>query len=95
LTDLGTQPLRDLPRPERVVQLCHPDLRNDFPPLRIPKSVGAHNLPLQLTSFVGRGPQMTDVGKLLADNRLMTLTGAGGAGKTRLAVEIAARIAVR
>jgi hypothetical protein len=95
LTDLGTHPLRDLPRPERVVQLWHPDLRNDFPPLRIPKSVGAHNLPLQLTSFVGRGPQMTDVGKLLADNRLVTLTGAGGAGKTRLAVEIAARIAVR
>jgi class 3 adenylate cyclase len=39
LTDLGTHPLRDLPRPERVVQLCHPDLRNDFPPLRTPKSV--------------------------------------------------------
>jgi predicted ATPase/class 3 adenylate cyclase/DNA-binding CsgD family transcriptional regulator len=93
LTDLGTHPLRDLPRPERVVQLCHPDLRNDFPPLRIPKSVGAHNLPLQLTSFVGRGAQMADVRKLLADNRLVTLTGAGGAGKTRLAVEIAARIA--
>ena len=51
LTDLGTHPLRDLPRPERVVQLCHPDLRNDFPPLRTPKSVGAHNLPVQLTSF--------------------------------------------
>src|SRR5580693_8439200 len=58
LTDLGTHPLRDLPRPERVVQLCHPDLRNDFPPLRTPKSVGAHNLPLQLTSFVGREAEM-------------------------------------
>jgi predicted ATPase/class 3 adenylate cyclase/DNA-binding CsgD family transcriptional regulator len=91
--DLGTHPLRDLPRPERVVQLCHPDLRNDFPPLRTPKSVGAHNLPLHLTSFVGRGAQLTDVEKLLVDNRLVTLTGAGGAGKTRLAVEIAARIA--
>jgi predicted ATPase/class 3 adenylate cyclase/DNA-binding CsgD family transcriptional regulator len=93
LTDLGTHQLRDLPRPERVVQLCHPDLRNDFPPLRTPKSVGAHNLPAQLTSFVGRGAQMTDLEKLLVDNRLVTLTGAGGAGKTRLAVEIAARIA--
>jgi predicted ATPase/class 3 adenylate cyclase len=92
LTDLGTHQLRDLPRPERVVQLCHPDLRNDFPPLRTPKSIAAHNIPAQLTSFVGRGAQMTDVGKLLADNRLVTLTGAGGAGKTRLAVEIAARI---
>ena len=93
LTDLGTHPLRDLPRPERVVQLCHPDLRNDFPPLRTPKSVGAHNLPAQLTSFVGREAEMHDVRQLLADNRLVTLTGAGGAGKTRLAVEIAARIA--
>jgi predicted ATPase len=90
---LGTHPLRDLPRPERVLQLCHPDLRNDFPPLRTPKSVGVHNLPVQLTSFVGRGAQMIDLEKLLVDNRLVTLTGAGGAGKTRLAVEIAARIA--
>jgi class 3 adenylate cyclase len=49
LTDLGTHPLRDLPRPERVVQLCYPDLRNDFPPLRTPKPVISHNLPLQLT----------------------------------------------
>ena len=93
LTDLGTHPLRDLPRPERVVQLCHPDLRNDFPPLRTASTVISHNLPVQLTSFVGRGAQMTDVEKLLVDNRLVTLTGAGGAGKTRLAVEIAARIA--
>ena len=59
LTDLGTHPLRDLPRPERVLQLCHPDLRNDFPPLRTPKSVGVHNLPVQLTSFVGREGEMT------------------------------------
>jgi predicted ATPase/class 3 adenylate cyclase len=93
LIDLGTHPLRDLPRPERVVQLCHPDLRNDFPPLRTAKAVVSHNLPMQLTSFVGRAAQMTDVEKLLVDNRLVTLTGAGGAGKTRLAVEIAARIA--
>ena len=93
LTDLGTHPLRDLPRPERVLQLCHSDLRNDFPPLRTPKSVGVHNLPVQLTSFVGREAEMLDVGQLLVDNRLVTLTGAGGAGKTRLGVEIAARIA--
>ncbi len=93
LTDLGTHALRDLPRPERVVQLCHPDLRNEFPPLRTPKSVGTHNLPTQLTSFIGRQAQMADVRTLLADNRLVTLTGAGGAGKTRLAIEIAARLA--
>src|ERR1700675_16666 len=65
LTDLGTHPLRDLPRPERVVQLCHPDLRNDFPPLRAADDVVAHGLPVQLTSFVGRGAQMTDLEKLL------------------------------
>ncbi|HZN82543.1 MAG TPA: adenylate/guanylate cyclase domain-containing protein, partial [Mycobacterium sp.] len=93
LTDLGTHALRDLPRPERVVQLCHPDLRNEFPPLRTPKTVGTHNLPAQLTSFVGRQAQMVDVRTLLADNRLVTLTGAGGAGKTRLAIEISARVA--
>src|SRR6476646_1207633 len=93
LTDLGTHPLRDLPRPERVVQLCHPDLRNEFPPLRAPKSIGAHGLPVQLTTFVGREAQISEVRKLMAGNRLVTLTGAGGAGKTRLAVEIAARIA--
>jgi class 3 adenylate cyclase len=93
LTDLGRHELRGVPRPERVVQLCHPDLANEFPPLRVSTPVVSHNLPVQLTSAVGRGAQMTDVEKLLVDNRLVTLTGAGGAGKTRLGVEIAARIA--
>ena len=89
LTGLGTHELRGVARPERVVQLCHPDLRNDFPPLRTPKSVAAHNVPSQFTSLVGRGQQTTEVRKLLAENRLVTLTGAGGVGKTRLAVEVA------
>src|SRR5262249_6734887 len=93
LTDLGSHVLRGVGRPERVVQLCHPDLCNEFPPLRTSQSVAAHNFPSHLTSFVGRGAQMTELEKLLVDNRLVTLTGAGGAGKTRLAVEIAARIA--
>jgi class 3 adenylate cyclase len=48
LSDLGTHELRGVPRPERVVQLGHPDLRNDFPPLRTAKSVAAHNLPPQI-----------------------------------------------
>ena len=91
LTDLGTHQLRDLPRPELVAQVCHPDLRNEFPPLRTSTSVETQNLPVQLTSFIGRGAQIADVWKLLADNRLVNLTGAGGAGKTRLAVEIAGR----
>lgn len=89
LAELGTHPVRDLPRPERVVQLCHPDIRNEFPPLRTAKSSRSHNLPAQLTSFIGRAPQLDDVCRLLADNRLVTLTGAGGAGKTRLAIEVA------
>ncbi|MDT5019077.1 MAG: hypothetical protein QOD39_5237 [Mycobacterium sp.] len=93
LTDLGTHPVRDLPRPERVEQLCHPDLRNEFPPLRTARAVRTHNLPAQLTSFVGRARQIDEVLRLLLDNRLVTLTGAGGAGKTRLSVEVALRLA--
>jgi predicted ATPase/class 3 adenylate cyclase/DNA-binding CsgD family transcriptional regulator len=93
LTDLGSHQLRDLPRLERVVQLCHPDLRNDFPPLRVRETVVAQRLPVQFTSFVGREAEMNDVQQILADNRLVTLTGAGGVGKTRLAVQIAAAIA--
>ena len=92
LTDLGTHRLRDLPRPERVVQLCHPDLRVEFPPLRTANTVLAQRLPVQLTSFIGRAAEMTDVRRILADNRLVTLTGAGGVGKTRLALEVAGRM---
>ncbi len=93
LTDLGTHQLRDLPRPERVVQLCHPDLRNDFPPLRTPNTLVSHNLPAQLTNFVGRQGEIENLRGALASNRLVTLTGAGGAGKTRLAVQVAAALA--
>jgi predicted ATPase/class 3 adenylate cyclase/DNA-binding CsgD family transcriptional regulator len=93
LTDLGTHRLRDLPRPERVVQLCHPDLHNKFPPLRVAKPVGAQRLPTHLTSFVGRAADLWEVPQILESNRLVTLTGAGGVGKTRLAVQIASRMA--
>jgi predicted ATPase/class 3 adenylate cyclase len=93
LTDLGTHELRGVARPERVVQLCHPDLRNDFPSLNTAKSVAAHNLPSQFTSFVGRGLQLAAVRKLLAESRLVTFTGAGGVGKTRLAVQVADQLA--
>ena len=93
LTDLGTHPLRDLPRPERVVQLRHPDLRNEFPPLRTTSSAVSHNLPTQLTSFVGRQAEIKSLREVLEGNRLVTLIGAGGAGKTRLAVQVAADLA--
>ena len=92
LAELGTHPVRDLPRPERVAQLCHPDIRNEFPPLRTAKAARSHNLPAQLTSFIGRTGQLDEVRRLLLDNRLVTLTGAGGAGKTRLAVEVASPV---
>ncbi len=89
LLDLGPHTLRDLPRPERVTQLCHPDLRNDFPPLRASKTTGKQHLPLQLTTFVGRGAETKTVRQIVTENRLVTLTGAGGVGKTRLAVQVA------
>ena len=92
LTDLGTHPLRDLPRPERVVQLCHTDLRNEFPPLRTPKAFPSQNVPAQLTTFVGRQAEMDELRRIITDNRLITLTGAGGVGKTRLAEEVAAQL---
>ena len=92
LLPLGSHQLRDLRRPERVIQLCHPDLHNEFPPLRLPERVASQGLPLQLTSFVGRAAQIGDLTRILAENRLVTLTGSGGAGKTRLAVEVAGRI---
>jgi predicted ATPase/class 3 adenylate cyclase/DNA-binding CsgD family transcriptional regulator len=93
LTDLGSHPLRDLPRPERVQQLCHPELHTEFPPLRSPNAAAAQSLPVQLTSFVGRTGELTEVSGILAGNRLVTLTGAGGVGKTRLAIEVATRAA--
>jgi predicted ATPase/class 3 adenylate cyclase/DNA-binding CsgD family transcriptional regulator len=94
LTDLGVHPLRDLLRPERVAQLNHPDLRNRFPPLRSTNDVARSHLPAQLTSFVGRNAQINDVQQILRDNRLVTLTGAGGVGKTRLAIQVAAQAAI-
>src|SRR5262249_12002918 len=89
LTDLGTHRLKDLSRPERVWQLVHPELESSFPPLR---SLDAfrHNLPLQLTPFIGRDDEITEVAGLLAGERLVTLTGSGGVGKTRLALAVAA-----
>jgi predicted ATPase/class 3 adenylate cyclase/DNA-binding CsgD family transcriptional regulator len=89
LTDLGTHSLRDLPRPERVTQLCHPDLVNDFPPLRVANAVISQRLPVQFTSFVGREADIAHVRDLVIKNRLVTLTGAGGVGKTRMAIQVA------
>jgi predicted ATPase/class 3 adenylate cyclase/DNA-binding CsgD family transcriptional regulator len=92
LSDLGTHALRDLPRPERVMQLCHPDLVNDFLPLRVAKAVISQRLPVQFTSFVGRDADIAQVRDLVIQNRLVTLTGAGGVGKTRMAIQIAGQL---
>jgi predicted ATPase len=83
--------LRDLARAERVFQLAAPGLVDDFPP---PRSVDAYpgNLPVQLSSFVGRDQDVVSVTNALRDARLVTLTGVGGVGKTRLAIQVAAEL---
>ncbi|WP_285029606.1 LuxR C-terminal-related transcriptional regulator [Mycolicibacterium sp. lyk4-40-TYG-92] len=92
LAELGRHPVRDLPRPELVTQLCHPEVQTEFPPLRTAKPARAHNLPAQLTSFIGRAAELSALRRNLTEHRLVTLTGAGGAGKTRIAVEVSARL---
>ena len=89
LLDLGEHRLKDLPRPERVYQLVVADLPSAFPPLRT-LDASPNNLPTQLTSFVGREREAAEAERLLGTTRLLTLTGAGGAGKTRLALKVAA-----
>ena len=85
LRDLGLQRMRDVPRPLRVYQLVHPELDDAFPPLRSLEVLTRH-LPPQLTSFIGRESELHDVEAQLSETRLLTLTGAGGCGKTRLAL---------
>ena len=87
--DLGEHRLRDLTRPEHIRQIVHPELQAEFPPLR---SLGTfrNNLPAELSSFIGRTAELAAVKAALESSRLVTLTGAGGAGKTRLALQAAA-----
>jgi predicted ATPase/class 3 adenylate cyclase len=94
LRDLGSHRLKDLGQPEHVWQVCHPDLDNDFPSLRSLAAV-ASNLPAQLTSFVGREAELAEVDNAVQQARLVTLTGAGGVGKTRLAGHAAGETADR
>ena len=91
LRDLRIHHLRDLGSPEHVFQLLHPDLREDFPRLRSLDGL-PNNLPHQLTSFVERKTEMAEARSLLDCSRLLTLTGAGGTGKTRLSVQLAAEV---
>ncbi len=91
LTELGEHRLKDVGRPETVFQLRHPDLAADFPPLRsLDNPALKQNLPLQMTSFIGRERELAEVKALLEKARLLTLTGSGGCGKARHALRAAA-----
>ena len=93
LADLGVHRLKDLGRPERLFQLQAAGLQAEFPPLR---SLGnpalPNNLPVQLSAFIGRDREVREVRALVESARLVTLTGAGGCGKTRLSLQVAAEL---
>jgi predicted ATPase len=92
LRDLGAHRLKDLKDPEHLFQVVHTDLAADFPSLRS-LDARSNNLPIQLTSFIGREREIAEVKTLIGAARLVTLTGSGGAGKTRLALQVAAELA--
>jgi predicted ATPase/class 3 adenylate cyclase len=94
LRDLSEYHLKDIQRPERIFQLVIDGLPDQFPPLRT-LNARPHNLPAQTTTLIGREREVAEITRLLLrdDVRLLTLTGPGGIGKTRLAVEVARRLA--
>jgi len=94
LVDLGSHRLRDLGEPERIFQVVHRGLGSEFAPLRTLDAF-ASNLPLQVTTFVGRDDDVADVTEALEQARVVTLTGVGGVGKTRLAIQTAAELLPR
>lgn len=87
LTDMESHRLKDLLQPEHIYQLTDSNLPSDFPPLR---SLHHIKLPIQATSFIGRERELQEVKYLISTTRLLTLTGTGGSGKTRLALQAAA-----
>src|SRR5213083_3016190 len=89
LIDLGQHRLRDVAETEHVFQLRHPELREEFPPLKSLSNF-RQNLPVQLTSFIGRERERETVRSLINDHRVVTLIGSGGCGKTRLAIQVGA-----
>ena len=91
LRDLGEHRLRDLSQPEHVFQVVAPDLAEDFPGLRTVDAV-RHNLPVVRSSFIGRQLELEEVCERVRRGQFVTLTGIGGCGKTRLALEAAARL---
>jgi class 3 adenylate cyclase len=91
LHDLGAHRLRGLTAPERLYQVMGDGLRGDFPPVRTLDTL-PNNLPRQLSSFVGRHQEIVDAELRLRDATVLTLTGPGGVGKTRLSIEIGAHL---
>ena len=89
--DLGTYVLKDFDRPERIFELRPPGAFREFPALGSSES-RPHNLPLPITTFVGREREVAELEHLLVGHRLVTVTGPGGCGKTRLALEVSRRV---
>jgi predicted ATPase/class 3 adenylate cyclase len=87
LRDMGERRLRDVIRSEHIYQLVIPDLPNEFPPIKT-LDVTPHNLPAQMTSFIGREKERAEIKQALRAHRLVTLTGSGGAGKSRLSLQV-------
>jgi predicted ATPase/class 3 adenylate cyclase len=89
LIDMGERQLKDVFRLEHIYQVASPDIQSDFPPLKTLETF-KHNLPQQLTSFIGREREIEEAKKLLTRTRILTFTGPGGTGKTRLSLQVAA-----
>jgi predicted ATPase/class 3 adenylate cyclase/DNA-binding XRE family transcriptional regulator len=91
LRDMGEHHLKNLTRPEHIFQLSIAGLQSDFPSLNT-LGLAHQNLPVQLTSFIGRENEQAEIKKLIATGRLVTLTGVGGIGKTRLSIQVASAL---
>ena len=90
LVDMGEHSFKGVLRPEHLYQLTVPDLPSEFAPLETLGLIN-HNLPAQVTSFIGREKEISEIEKLVVANRIVTLTGSGGAGKTRLSLQVGAQ----
>ena len=88
MRDMGEHRLKDIVRSEHIYQVAATDLRSEFPPLKTLETF-QHNLPVQMTSFIGREGEIAEAKKLISSARMLTLIGPGGTGKTRLSLQVA------
>jgi predicted ATPase/class 3 adenylate cyclase len=91
LRDMKEHRLKGLPEPEHLWQTVAPDVQSDFPPLSSLNEI-PNNLPFQLTTFIGREKEADQIKRQLEKHRLVTLTGSGGVGKTRLSIQVASKL---